>query len=310
MTRLLLLAIVICSCQAVTAEDSTAEIAALKARISALKSENQRLRSRLREIADLATRAGSSPRSELVIKLESDDWGDAAPPDVLKVLHSAALPIWEASGSPALHPLAVVSSSSGPLVAYKRTSDGDYRVLVNVKGRQWAQLAFQFSHEMAHILANYRDVSNRQLWFEESICECASLYSLRQMGKHWKTLPPYPNWRSYADSLTKYADDRIGKATSIPDDDLAAWYATNKATLDADATDRELNLVVAVKLLPIFEKHRNSWTAVRSLNRGNAAENETLDRYLEAWYSRVAESDRPLVRDIAALFMLTLPASQ
>ena len=170
MSRRLLVALVMCSCQSVTAEDSTAEIAALKARISALKAENQRLRSRLREIADLSAHAVSGPTSELVISLASDDWGDAEPADVLKVLHSAAIPIWEAAGSPALHPITVVSSSEGPLVAYKRTPDGDYRVLLNVKGRQWAQLAFQFSHEMAHILANYRNVPNRQLWFEESIC--------------------------------------------------------------------------------------------------------------------------------------------
>lgn len=226
---------------------------------------------------------------------------------MLKVVTSAAGPLWESAGNPALHPITVLNNPAGPLVAYKRGPSDEYKVLVNVDGRVWAQLSYQFSHEMAHILANYRDVPNRQRWFEESICECASLYSLRRMGQVWKTKPPYSNWKSYAGSLTDYADKRMQDTDSVPENDLAAWYAANRTTLAGNATDRKLNLVVAVRLLPIFEKHRNSWVAVRSLNRGNIAENETLDRYLEGWYSRVAESERPVVREIAELFSLTLP---
>lgn len=307
MNRLLPVLLVLFVVRLANADDSAAEIARLKSRVEALEAENKLLRSRLNDIAALASHPASKPADKLVIRLGSDDWGDAVRPDVLKVLNSAANPVWKSAGSPALKALVVENNSEGPLVAYKRKPGGDYRVLVNVGGRQWAQLAFQFSHEVSHVLSNYREVPNRQLWFEEAICECASLYALRQMGQQWKTSPPYPNWRSYADSLTDYATDRIDNVASIPEDDLATWYAANKETLDNNATKRDLNLIVAIRLLPIFEKHENSWTAVRKLNLGDPSENETLDRYLEGWYSRVGRSERAVVRDIAELFSLSLP---
>lgn len=289
------------------ADEPAAEIARLKSRVVALEAENRLLRARLDDIAALVGSPLPVPTETLVIRLGSDNWGEAAKPDVLKVLTSAATPLWKSAGSPPLHALAVENNSEGPLVAYRRKPDGAYRVLINTEGRLWAQMAFQFSHEVGHVLSNYRDGANAQRWFEESICECASLYTLRRMGEAWKTEPPYPNWQSYAGALTQYASDRIEKAASIPNDDLAAWYSVHKDTLDKNATKRDLNLIVAVRMLPIFEKHEHSWTAIRSLNLGNRSENETLERYFEGWHSRVNARDRVVVREIAALFSLTLP---
>jgi hypothetical protein len=295
------------SVSAAMADERDLEIAKLKERIIVLEAQNQVLRERLTEIASLAAGLASRPEAGLAIIVVSDDWGDAQKRDVEKVLNSAALPVWESAGSPPLHPIAVANRPGNPLVAYERGPLNTYIVSLNVRGRLWAKLAYQFSHEMAHILANYRDVPNKQRWFEEAICECASLYSLRRIGDTWKTTPPYPNWSSYADSLTDYANDRIHQAAAIPDDDLTAWYSANKSTLDADPTHRELNQVAAGRLLPIFEKYPNSWKAVRSLNLGDPAENETLHEYLKAWYSRVSVPERPVVSEIATLFSVALP---
>jgi len=289
------------------ADERDEEIAKLKKRITVLEAHNRVLSERLTQIAALAAGLTSRPQADLAIIVASDDWGDAQERDVGQVLNSAALPVWESAGSPPLHPIAVANHPGNPLVAYERGPLDTYIVLLNVRGRLWAKLAYQFSHEMAHILANYRDVPNKQRWFEEAICECASLYSLRRMARTWKTTPPYPNWSSYADSLTDYANDRINGAAAIPNDDLTAWYSANKSTLDTDPTNRELNQVVAVELLPIFEKYPNGWKAVRSLNLGDPTENGTFHGYLKAWYSRVSESERPVVSEIATLFSVTLP---
>lgn len=303
----ILILVVTHSTGALIADDRDAEIARLKTEIDRLGTENRLLRERLSRIAELSSNVVSPKSTKLAIGLGSDDWGDADKQDVLEVVRSAAVPVWKAAGSPALHPITVLNDSQGPLVSYERGPGDAYRVLVDVEGREWAQLSYQFSHEMAHILANYREGPNKQKWFEESICECASLYSLFEMGKTWKTAAPYPNWTSYAGALTRYAQKRIDQAAAIPDDDLAAWYATNRTKLESNATLRDLNLIVAVRLLKICNEHPNYWTAIRSLNLGNAADNENLERYLEAWYGRVAEPERVVVRKIAGLFSLTLP---
>lgn len=91
------------------------------------------------------------------------------------------------------------------------------------------------------------------------------------------------------------------KAKAVADDDLAEWYARNKSTLDANHKTRDLNLVVAVRLLPIFEQRPDAWRVVRSLNAGDPSENESLETYLAGWYSRVDAADKQVVEEIAKL---------
>lgn len=302
----LCLSFLLCMPGFTSAEDPPAKIARLEARVQALEAENQVLRHRLQQIAVLASETERSSKPTLSIAVVSNDWGGAGKQDVLKVLESAAMPIWKSAGSPVLAPIAVENHPEGPMVKYKRGPLGTYNVLLDIHGRYWAQAAFQFSHEMAHILANYRKGPNKQHWLEESICECASLYSLRKMGQTWKTNPPYSNWASYAENLTKYAEDRIANTKHVPGNNLADWYAANKSTLDATSTNRELNNVVALRLLPIFEKYPNSWITVRLLNLGKPAENETLASYLSGWHARVSNQHRPMVKEIADLFSIEL----
>ena len=35
-------------------------------------------------------------------------------------------------------------------------------------------------------------------WLEESLCETASLFTLRAMSRSWSIAPPYPAWKNYA----------------------------------------------------------------------------------------------------------------
>lgn len=291
---------------AVRAGDPQAEVVELKRQVARLEAENQDLRKRLAEIATLAREVDVPSSTALTIRLASDNWGDAQPADILEVLQSAAHPLWQSAGQPALQAIEVVQDSEGPRVNYQRGPGNAYVVLLNVEGRLWARFSYQFAHELSHILANFRDVPNPQMWLEESLCECASLYSLRAMGRAWKTAPPYPNWTPYADSLTAYATDRIGEAEAVPQGDLADWYSRHQSRLEQDSINRKLNLIVAVKLLKIFERHPSSWRVLRSLNRGEPSESLTLRRYLAGWHGRVEAKDRIVVEQIAELFGIVL----
>jgi len=89
-----------------------------------------------------------------------------------------------------------------------------------------------------------------------------------------------------------------------------------EAMLDTTATNRELNLVASVKLLEIFERHPNGWKTIRSLNRGDPTENRSLDAYhrwmrtIAGWYTRAANYEKPIVKEIASLFMISVPDQQ
>ena len=128
---------------------------------------------------------GASPAlaADLRIELAQEGWGDATQADVHAVLVSAAEPLWKAAGSPSL-PRIRVEPTGGPIVLHRRAADGSIRVRLAVQGRRWAQMAYQFGHEMAHILCGFDEDPDSHHWLEEAACEAASIYTLRKMAKN------------------------------------------------------------------------------------------------------------------------------
>lgn len=228
--------------------------------------------------------------------------------NVQKVLESAAGALWVYFPNRELAPI-LVEPKGGPIVLFNRGKNGEFRVRLNTGERYWAQYAFQFAHEFCHILCNPVDDDTSNKWFEESLCEMASLFALRRMAETWKTDPPYPNWREYAPSLRKYADERIEKALPPAGRDLAAWYREHEAALRREPCRRELNEVVAVALLPLFEKEPPHWQAVGFLNAAPVPAPRSFATYLSDWHGRVPAAHQPFVRQIAARFGITLQAT-
>src|SRR5882672_843798 len=145
---------------------------------------------------------------ELKMRMVKEGWGDASPTDAEKVLRSAAKQVLANFPGAKLEPIQV-QPDGGPITLFRRAKDGSIIVKLNTSGRLWAQYSFQFGHELCHIMCGFDDNDTGNLWFEESLCELSSLYTLRRMGEEWKTHPPYANWKSYAPHLTEYAQKRI-----------------------------------------------------------------------------------------------------
>ncbi|MCY3020794.1 MAG: hypothetical protein NTW87_17390, partial [Planctomycetota bacterium] len=139
-------------------------------------------------------------------------------------------------------------------------------------------------------------------WFEESLCELASLFVLRQSAETWKTKAPYPNWKGYSAALKKYADERAAKSQLPAGTTLAQWHRDNAAALMKDSCDRPRNNVVAVQLLPLFEKAPEHWAALGALNAENLDASCTFQQYLEAWHRNCPAEHRGFVREIASKF--------
>lgn len=176
------------------------------------------------------------------------DW-KASRPDVEKVLYSAAGELWEFFPGRELPPI-IVLPQGGPIVLYQRAAKGELQVRLSTGQTYWSQYAYQFSHEFCHILCNYDNDPQRNKWFEESLCELASIFSMRQMADAWKTNPPYPNWKNYAKALRSYADDVFEK-NKLPDDtNFVDWFEQHREHFYTHATDRPKNRVVARQLLP------------------------------------------------------------
>jgi len=233
------------------------------------------------------------------IRVAKDGWGDAEVGDITKVLESAAAAF---GGRFSGKTLEVSRSRKDPITLFERGPAGEFRVKLNVEGRQWAQLAFQFAHELGHVACGLAEYPNPNLWFEETVSEAASLYALGRMAEAWKAKPPYPNWKDYAGALAKYREERLKKAVLPDGTSLAAWFGAREESLRKDGCQRELNTVMAAVLLPLFEETPGAWEAVATLNSAKGDASRTFRRYLADWSRSAPEKHRAFIAKIAKKF--------
>jgi len=241
----------------------------------------------------------------IIVRIVDDGWGEANPETVERLLDHTARHFLQHFPD-RLVGVVEIKPKGGPIVLFRRGPAGEYRVRLNTGDRYWSQYVFQFSHELCHILTNYDDDPHGNDWFEEALCELASLYVLRQMGEVWKTDAPYPHWKAYAAHLTTYAQQRIDKASMDERVTLAQWYRQHEKTLRRFATRRSLNNVVAVELLPLFESQPESWEAVTWLNAAEVDHPQTFREYLRDWHDHAPPRHRLFIRKIAAKFGVSL----
>ncbi len=199
------------------------------------------------------------------------------------------------------------------MAVFARTPEGHLQVLLSTGGQFWAQYAYQFSHELCHHLCRSDGDPNKRahLWLEEALCEVASLFALRRMADAWEAAPPYPNWAPYAESLRKYAAERLAESPLRPEaQPLAEWYARNRPALTRQPMDdRTLQLAVAAALLPLFEARPARWAALHWLNADTPREPRSFRGHLAAWRRQAPRGHAPTIEAIAAAFGEALPTS-
>ena len=217
------------------------------------------------------------------IKIKENVWNGGAAIDIQKVLDSVTRQIWPFVQLEKLDPICVNRSQTGPIVLYERGKQGEFLVKLNTEKTYWCQYAFQFAHELGHIICGYKKGDRSNLWFEETICEVASLFVLRRMTKEWKKKPPYPNWKSYGPEFAKYAQMRMDKNPWPNELSLSQWYQDNEIKLVNEPTDRNRNVKLANKLLPYFEEDPKVWSAFIYLNIRKTQKTIKFSEFLQNW---------------------------
>ena len=237
-------------------------------------------------------------------RVDASDF-EASEADIRAVCDSAVKQLWRHFLDYELEPFVVTRGKQSPIVLYQRNDRKEIVLKLDTSNTFWSQYAYQFGHEFCHILCRYRPSDGQNLWFEETLCETASLYVLRGMARDWKKDPPYRHWADYRDSLRDYSDDLIRKRTHVREihaTGLAAFYRTHADELRKNATNRDLNGAMAVILLARLEEEPEHWEAVRWLNDSPASQDEHFAAYLSRWHAAAPEKHQPFIADVAELF--------
>ena len=238
------------------------------------------------------------------IALKKNNWGDASDKEVIAVLQTTAeqfIPL-----VPNLSGLKIlISTTNGsPIILHQRTKHGELQIKLGTKNRYWCQYVFQFAHELGHIICGFEQGNQTNQWFEESLCEAASLYALQRLSVVWNNSPPYPNWHSYAPEFAKYRIDRIEGGSYPENFQLHSWWRENRVALSRNACLRKQNLWIAVKLLSIIEQNpRSAWSACSWLNHSQNGQSKTFQEYLSDWYGACPQTgQKKFVRQVINLF--------
>lgn len=238
-------------------------------------------------------------------QINSSDWGSARVADVQKVLESV-VDVMDSYFESSIDSDIIVKyhETEGPMVLY---DNGEYQVLLSSNNTYWAQYSYQFSHEYCHIRTNYIYDNPKTKWFEETICELASLFTLRRMSEVWKTSPPYENWSDYSSALYDYSKnwtEEEGK--TLPKNiEFLDWFRANLSSLENDRYIRKDNAIIAIKLLPIFEANTKLWLAITYLNTWTIMAPYDIYQLFDNWLSCVPNELKSVVNILVHEFGAT-----
>lgn len=257
----------------------------------------------------------------LLITVAPGAWGQADTEDIQAVLYSVADSFARYFPDRRLPRILVESVPGNPRVLFDRGIGGEYVIHLSAHDLRWSQYAYQFAHELCHILSNFdnneiRDgkVVAQNQWFEESVCDTAALFTLRQLTSTWRHAPPYPHWASYAPAFGEYAQNLLAKVhrNEVEAGNLGEWYRQNAADLRRNPYLRDKNEVVAVRLLPLLEKNPQHWAAISFLtisylNRN--ARSRSFKEYLGSWYEYAPQRDKVFVGEVIDMFAMPTPSA-
>ena len=237
------------------------------------------------------------------IVVAAGDW-DADVNTVRLVLSAAGEALWRYF-SPAETDPVLVYPGGGPLTLYRRGPANEYIVKLDTGGAYWAQYVFQFAHELCHVLIGIDRTNDDHRWFEESICELASLFVLRRLSEEWSSQPPYAHWQPYARHLSDYASARMESHLTGSEVSLADWYAAKADPQGRLIFRREWCTFVATSLLKDFEQTPDNWDTVRYLYAGSR-EVLTFEAFLNCWHARVTKDQQEFIHTIGKRFAIEI----
>jgi hypothetical protein len=249
----------------------------------------------------------SASPAQLSIRVANEGWGGADLHMIHSVLHAVAEELVSKFPGRSLAPIIVSRSTTSPVTLYERGPEGEYFIRLTASGNNPAAYVYEFAHELCHVLANYQrhqhdDLTRRHQWFEEAVCEAASLYMLKTLAIAWQREAPNPQFTAAASHM-QLAADRFFSETHrrLPAGmTLAAWYEQSSGLLTRTAYDRRRNEVVANMLLPLFEESPWVWEAVGFLNLGQPP--KRFQDYLQNWHEAVPPHCREVIRHVMAMF--------
>jgi hypothetical protein len=188
-----------------------------------------------------------------------------------------------ASGSPAvwLHP-------DGSSMAW---------IIVDIGEWDWTKLAYQFGHELGHVLANGWQPHVKPgppcQWLEEAMVEAFSLRGLGRLAESWKRNPPFPGDNKFGNAIADYRQNIVQQYAKLAAeqgivDDPAAWFANHRSEIEIAGLN-PFAQAASLTILAQYDRAPDCVEAVGALNRWPGGSRVPIEDYFRQWQASCAE---------------------
>jgi hypothetical protein len=170
-------------------------------------------------------------------------------------------------------------------------------IIVDIGDRDWSKLAYQFGHELGHVLANSWALDAKPAlpcqWIEEALVEALSLWGLGRLAKSWTENPPFAGDNAFGDAIAQYRRDIIKRYATLADEQgltraTGTWFAGHRSEIEAGGLI-PYGQAASLMVLAEYESVPECVEALGALNRWKGRSGIPIEAYFDRWETSCVE---------------------
>jgi hypothetical protein len=186
---------------------------------------------------------------------------------------------------------------SGSPAVWLHNDRGDVAwIIVDIGPRDWCKLAYQFGHELGHVLCNSWDARSKPRvpcqWLEEAMVEAFSIRGLGRLAVSWESNPPFAGDAAFGAKIREYQKNIINNYRradeETPDAKMASWFCGYRRALENSALSGVEGPLI-IRLVSELEGDIRYVEDLGGLNRWPSRSGVPLEEYLTLWERSCAE---------------------
>jgi hypothetical protein len=248
--------------------------------------------------SDVTLSSSSTTLSTAPLEL-GGEWGGSAPNDAMAVIarmREASLAGIRLFSDQQPQKLRVDDHASGPPAVWLHSNQPETAwVIVDIGARDWCKLAYQFGHELGHVLCNswrWGDAPKPpSQWLEEAMVEAFSIRGLALLADSWERNPPFPHDNAFAGAIRDYRAKLLAGYRKAADIDFAAWLRAGRPALASGASAPEGPAVAPI--VAELEREKGCVEDLGAVNRWPGRSALPVEDYLRAWQKSCGEREAP-----------------
>jgi len=188
-------------------------------------------------------------------------------------------------------------TSGPPHVWLQADGSGMAWIVVDIGERDWSKLAYQFGHELGHVMANsWQPLANPMppcQWIEEALVEAFSIRGLGRLAEGWKQDPPFVGDNAFGNAIADYRQNIIQHYTTLADEqglghDPATWFADHRNAIEVPGLN-PFAQAASLKISGEYERTPSCIEALGALNRWPGRSSVPIEKYFREWQASCAE---------------------